>query len=258
MSVPTPPPSPLTADIAAAIDWWREAGVDAQFTDEPHAWLSDPEADQPAPAVANAPDEQVPVALEPEIGGPRESWPQDLAAFHRWWLAEPSLDQGGFAPRIAPAGEAGADLMILVAVPEDSDTERLLSGQQGRLLDGFLAAAGIAPDKVYRASVLPRHTPLADWAQAERQGMGAVLARHVMLARPKRMIILGRNILPLCGHDPAQGTQKLRSFNHEGGRVPALFVAGPDRLLDNPQLRARLWQQWLDWTETDAWREAES
>lgn len=186
--MPTTSPSPLAADIAAAIDWWREAGVDVEFADEPRAWLADPEADKPAPVVVKAPDEQVPVALELEIGGPREAWPLDLAGFQRWWLAEPSLDEGGLAPRIAPSGEAGADLMILVPMPEESDTERLLSGRQGKLIDGFLAAAGIAPDKAYRASVLPRHTPLADWAQVERQGMGAVLARHVALVRPRRLI----------------------------------------------------------------------
>lgn len=252
-----PPTSPLEADVAAALSWWRGAGVDAVFADEPSAWLADPEAEIPAQEVlrTKAPAAK-PVVSEPSIGGEQASWPQDLDAFRSWWLSQPSLDEGGLSPRVAPTGEAGADLMILVAMPEEADRDSLLSGPEGQLLEGFLAAAGIATDKVYRASVLPRHTPLADWAQIERQGMGALLAHHVRIARPTRLLVLGRNILPLCGHDPAQGTQKLRSFNHEGGRVPALFTFGLGRLYESWQARARLWKEWLEWTETDAWREA--
>ncbi len=239
------------------LDWWREAGVDAEFSDEPHGWLADPakagEPERPARPVEKPKPAPPP---EPKIGGPRDGWPQDLGAFHQWWLAEPSLDEGGLAPRVAPVGEAGADLMILVAMPEEADRDALLSGPHGKLIDGFLNAAGISADKVYRASALPRHTPLADWEQIERQGMGAVLAHHVALVQPKRVIAFGRNILPLCGHDPAQGTQKLRSINHEGVRVPALFEAGLERLLGNWQLRARFWQRWLEWTDTEEWRDA--
>ncbi len=249
-----PAPPSLQADIAAALDWWREAGVDAVFSDEAHGWLADPKDDvEPERPAARPVAKAPPPPPEPTIGGPLAGWPQDLAGFQAWWLAEPSLDEGGLAPRVTPVGEAGAELMILVAMPEEADRDALLSGPQGALLDGFLKAAELAPAQVYRAAVLPRHTPLADWARVEREGMGAVLAHHVALARPKRLIAFGRNILPLCGHDPAQGAQKLQTFNHEGGRVPALFETGLERLLGNWQLRARLWQRWLDWTETDAW-----
>lgn len=251
-----PRPSPLQADVAAALDWWREAGVDAVYSEEPRGWLAEPAEE----VAAVAPDPRVaavaaPVAPEPTIGGPRADWPQDLDSFRRWWLAEPSLDEGGLSPRIAPAGEAGAELMVVVAMPEEVDREGLLSGPHGRLLGAFLQAAGIAPGQVYRAAALPRHTPLADWAELGRRGMGKVLAHHVALARPKRLLVLGRVILPLCGHDPAQGAQQLHSFNHEGGRVPALYEAGLERLLGNWQLRARLWRRWLEWTDGEPWRE---
>jgi len=39
--------------------------------------------------------------------------------------------------------------------------------------------------------------------------------------------------------------------------VPALFSAGLERLLGNWQLRARFWQRWLEWTDTDEWRDAQ-
>ena len=129
-----PSPSPLQADLAAALDWWREAGVDAVFEDEPRGWLAEPAAE----AEAAAPPSRKPLQPAPapppdlpKIGGPREQWPRDLAAFRAWWLSEASLDEGGLAPRIAPSGDAGAKLMVLVAMPEEGDRDTLLSGPGG-------------------------------------------------------------------------------------------------------------------------------
>ena len=36
------PLSDLASDYAAALDWWREAGVDSDYVDEPQAWLREP------------------------------------------------------------------------------------------------------------------------------------------------------------------------------------------------------------------------
>lgn len=261
--MPSPSPSPLASDIAAALDWWREAGVDAIYADAPRTWLADPRQGDSAGKLAAAEAAGAtgarpsvpsrPSPPPPPMGGERALWPRDLAAFREWWLAEPSLDEGGLAPRVAPRGEAGAELMVLIDMPEEEDSETLLSGPGGRLLDSFLAAAGLAPGQVYRAAALPRRTPVPDWAALAGQGMGAVLAHHVALARPKRLLIFGTHILPLCGHDPAQGPQKLRCFNHDSGRVPALSEPRLERLLEKPGLRARMWRHWLDWTDGQTW-----
>lgn len=247
--------STLESKIAAALDWWREAGVDAAFADEARGWLAatvaaETSAEVPATRKrAAAPVEPTPGPIPSQIGGPPESWPQDLAAFREWWLSELSLDEGGLTPRIAPVGEANPELMVLVAMPEEGDRETLLSGLQGKLLDSFLSAAGIPPGRTYRASVLTRHTPLPDLPALASQGLGKVVAHHVALAQPKRLLILGRNILPFCGHDPAQGPATLTLFHHEGGKVPALAEVGLERLLEKAPLRARLWKRWLDWTD---------
>ena len=40
------PPSPrefsALESLEGALDWWREAGVDADFTDQPSGWLLEP------------------------------------------------------------------------------------------------------------------------------------------------------------------------------------------------------------------------
>ncbi len=248
----TQPVAAIEDGIAAAQAWWREAGVDFAFGDEPRAWLVEPEdaaAPQPRQASAEAPPS--PPQLPP-IGGNRTTWPRDLAAFRQWWLDEPTLDGGGLSPRVAPAGEPGGALMVLVPMPEAEDRERLLASVQGRLIAGFIEATGLGTASVYLASALPRHTPLPNWAGLDAGGLGEVLAHHIALAAPRRLLVLGRSILPLLGHDPAQGSPVPSQIAIQGRELPMLASFGPDRLLQSAKLRAGLWRRWLDWTDDDS------
>jgi DNA polymerase len=245
--------SPLTLaeQVAAAQDWWREAGVDSDFADAPRNWLekpSDPAADDLAPQAAPA------RPMEPEVpplGGPPSSWPQALPAFAPWWLASEELETGGPSPRVPPRGVAGADLMVLVPMPEEDDRAHLLSGPQGKLIGNMLKAMGIAEDAAYLASALPRHARHPDWSALAARDLGNVLSHHVNLAAPKRLLVLGRAMLPLFGHDPAQAGAKPRRIALEGCGVPALVSFGPEALLETPRFRKSLWQGWLDWTGGD-------
>jgi DNA polymerase len=237
-------------DLAGALDWWRDAGVDLSFTDAPARWIA-PAADfadsSPAAQVAEPAPERAP----PRLGGDGASWPQELADFSQWWLAEPSLDPGPLAERVAPRGMVGARLMVIVEHPEREDRETLLSGAEGALLGAFLNAAGISAESVYFASALPRCTPLPDWAALKNEGLGSILAHHVALARPERAILFGTTVSSLFDHDPAQTGQNLPVLNHEGQSVPMLVAPGLGSMLARPARKAALWGRWLDWTGRD-------
>ena len=247
------PVSQLSEDFSAALDWWREAGVDCVFRDEPTSWTAPPaQSEKPvasSPAERSGPRQSPPSQAAPaEID--RTSWPQDLDAFAQWWLSEPWLDSGRTSGRVPPRGAQGAKLMIVVPDPEAEDSERLLSGPRGRLLDAIVAAMGVAPSEIYVGSVLPRHTPLADWAAVSAQGMGEVLAHHIKLVKPERIIAFGANILPLFGNDLPNSDENLLNFNHESLSIPLLAATDIAVLLTRPRGKARLWRQWLDWTGT--------
>ena len=234
-------PSPALAEsIAAAQAWWREAGVDHTYRDEPQAWLA-AEAPEATVAKLEKPVEQP----KPRLGGDPTNWPQDLAGFRQWWLEEPSL---GPAPRITPRGEAGAPVMMLVPMPEAEDRDTLLAGPQGRLLASIATAMGIAPEAVYLASALPSHMPEPDWQGLADDGLGEIVLHHIALAAPQRLIVLGTRILPLLGHAPAQAAPAVSELAIQSGHMPLLTSYAPERLLGNARQRAGLWQCWLDWT----------
>jgi len=249
----------LEAQLAAALGWWREAGVDLAFVDEPQGWLRDPEA---PPSLAEPGAQRKEAAAKPAeppppaIGGAPADWPQDLAGFAQWWLSEPSLDLGGSGPRVAPRGATEPELMVLVPMPEAGDVDMLLSGKEGVLIANMLAAMRIAPDTAYLAAALPRHMARPDWESLARAELGAILRHHLALVWPRRLLVLGRGILPLLGHDPSQAPAAVKQISIHGAQgaveVPTLTGFAPDRLLENARQRAMLWRQWLEWTGTDA------
>lgn len=240
----------LAEEFAAAQDWWREAGVDLVFEDATAHWLKERDehlaTEAPAPVVT--PRKAPPPPPKPKIGGAPENWPQTLEAFAPWWLAEPSLDAVSARPRIAPRGNKGAKLMVLVPEPEAGDTEMLFSGPAGKLLESFLSAAGIGEDETYIAAALPRHTPHPDWAALVEAGLGAVTLHHIGLVAPGRVLAFGKDILPLLGHDPAQTTGFLPEINHQAGSTQLFAEWSLDFLLARPAARSGFWQRWLDWT----------
>ena len=237
----------LAQDIAGALAWWREAGVDQGFADEPTQWI----AEDPAPEPAVQHDEAAALPPPPpiaQIGGDRAGWPDTLADFGQWWLREPSLDLGGSGARIAPRGPPGAAVMVLVAEPEAGDGATLLAGPQGKLLDSMLAVCGIARDDAYVASLLPRHTPMCDWDAVAQAGLGTIALHHLALAAPQRVWVFGQTVLPLIGHDPAKSPADLQFLNHEGGSVAVLAAGDLATLLARPRARAAWWARWLEWT----------
>jgi DNA polymerase len=97
----------------------------------------------------------------------------------------------------------------------------------------------------------PRHTPLPDWDGLAARGHGDVLQHLLALARPQRLIVFGRSILPLLGHTPAQGAPVVSELAIQGRALPLLATYAPENLLKSARERAGLWQRWLEWTDMD-------
>ena len=247
-----PPPS-LTSEMEAALAWWQLAGVDHDYHEDVTDWLAGTDAAvQPAPAPSqpdapsqHSPGETIKVARTNLLG---DNPPADLAAFRQFWLETPGLDAIGPRGRIAPRGERGAELMVLVTDPEERDREHLLSGPQGQLLARILSAMGLSEEQVYLASALPRHTPMADTDAMAAAGLDAVVVHHITLAAPKRILAMGSGILPLLGHTSTKAPSSLAQINQSLPDTPLLLTEGLDAMMTMPRLKARFWRNWMAWT----------
>lgn len=246
-----PSPTPTLADqFAAALDWWREAGVDADYRDEPASLLDvTPAAETapPVPAATKPREEVIAPPPPPAIGGDRSNWPTTLTDFADWWVIEPTLADGALSARVPPRLVEAAELLVLIPMPEREDGTELLSGKQGQLISNMLRAMGIAPQAASIAAALPSHMPSADWETLRDQGQGEVLRHLVTLAAPRRVLVLGQDVLPLLGLEKRQGVRELPLAD---AKLPLLASLAPDILLGNPRSRADLWRRWLDWTGT--------
>ena len=239
--------------------FWADAGVDLAFDDEPRDWLAEgappaaaqqdgrePDAPRPRPAAP----QQAPV---PKIGGPAQDWPTTLPAFREWWMTQPSIDAGPVAGRVAPMGEAGARLMVLVTDPAPEGGQEngrgLLPGEDGRLLDAMLAAMGLTRADCYIASALPCPTPAADWRTLQAEGLGALLRHHVALAAPQMLAVFGGELVNLLAPERFDAASAQGSITLQTGRdareVPLLASYPLAVMRGRPQTKALWWRRWL-------------
>lgn len=262
MNAPEPPVIPnVSEEVASAMEWWRDAGVDYDFSDDVTAWLSSPPAEQEQTASQNAAATRQPGtaqrAAKPESSAIPETLridffagnkPQTLDEFREFWLTAVGLDAIGPRGRVAPRGQAGADLMVLVVDPEEGDQGTLLSGPLGQLLGNILSAMGSPPEKVYFASALPRHTPMADTASLAASGLDEVVRHHISLAKPQKIIAFGARLTPFIAESLTQPEKSLRKNNYSAALPPILATEGLESLMETPPLKARFWRRWMEWS----------
>ena len=262
MTVSTPSDlSSLSRELAAALEWWQEAGVENDFSDDVTAWLDPPKDTvcEQAPReagdhggvavhVTQTPTKKASQPAPKRIDFFAEGKPETLEAFREFWLTTPGIDAIGPRGRVPPKGAKGAEVMVLVVDPEPNDTQELLSGPQGQLLTGILAAIGVSGEQSYIASALPRSTPMADTAALAQGGLDAVLQHHIALVEPKRLIAFGAGLAPLLGENVTNGDPSLRIIHHNSSSSPVLMSEGLDTLIDMPRLKARFWRRWLEWS----------
>ena len=259
-SDPTTPPS-VSDELASAMEWWREAGVDCDFTDDATVWLqSAPAETQDSGQAAEAePPRSKLLEREPETMASKSAAtervdffagarPQSLDEFREFWLTAPGLDAIGPRGRVPPRGASEAELMVLVVDPEETDRETLLSGRHGTLLERILKATGTPRESVYFASALTRHTPMADTAALAMSGLDHVLEPHIALAAPRRILAFGAQLTPFIAENPVDTQTSLRSINYKAALPPVLAGEGLDSLIETPPLKARFWRRWMEWS----------
>lgn len=229
---------------ASALEWWRDAGVDAIIDEAPRNWLA-------RPALAPAIDPNVPIA--DAVAAPARL-PDTLEAFAQWRVGPNAPEAGWHGTPLAAQGDAASDIMIVIDMPEreDGETGQLMSGAAGRLFDRMLAAIGRERASVYLVALCAARPASARIAPEIEARLGEILAHHVALAAPKRVLLMGNApSRALLGMDFLRARGGLRSLNHLAATVKAEHeTAGyeavatfhPRFLIEQPAKKAEAWK----------------
>jgi DNA polymerase len=223
----------------SALSWWVDAGVDVVVGEEPRDWLRPKAA---APAVETKAFAPAPMAAEPDAGD--EALPDQLDLFREYLR---SSDRLPFAspsvPRVCPAGDPAAGLMIMIDMPsaEDCAAGTLLAGEVGRLFDRMLAAIGRSRETIYFAALSCLHAPGGRIGGAEKQC--ALLARHhIGLAAPGALLLFGDAASKaLLGLPVARARGRWHEVATHAGPVRTIATISPRQLLDHPAQKTHAW-----------------
>jgi DNA polymerase len=223
------------AAAASALRWWLEAGVDVPVQEAPRDWMN-PRAAPPSPA------REAETIAAPPAAAPL---PETLDLFRDWLGTAEALPMASAgARRVLPHGQEGAPVMLLAETPagEDAAAGRPIAGDAWALMERMLAAIGLAAEDAYSASLSCFHAPGARLGEQELAACAAIARRHVALAAPKRLLLLGdAPARAMLGKSLAEA----RGHVHKVEGVRTIVTFHPRFLLKQPSNKALAWRDLL-------------
>jgi uracil-DNA glycosylase family 4 len=210
-------------EIAAALGWLVDAGIDTVVGDAPFAWLADagPVAPPPAAvALVNARTEIVAInadSLTALAAAMAEAYPAALFA------------------------DGAGDIMIIGERPSlaDAASGRVFSDAAGSLLDRMLGSIGRGRDAAILVNIVAMPSDRAA-TPAEIAAFAPFVRRHIQLARPRAILALGQAAASALTGASA-GINRLRGKWHEVDGVAVMPTFAPAHLLLHPGHKALAW-----------------
>jgi uracil-DNA glycosylase family 4 len=266
MSSNRPQSDAAPAELLAALEWYRAAGVDFAVGEDPvdrFAASAAPSRARPAPAPAQAPAAvAAPAASAPPVALSLNADPSEAAALA---ASARSLDElravmdayeGCTLKKRATQlvfadGNPDAEIMLVGEGPgEQEDLQgKPFVGRAGQLLDRMLAAIGLDRTKVYIANMVPWRPPgNRDPSPEELALCTPFLLRQVELVAPRLLVTLG-NVPTKALFQTGSGITRMRGqwadLTIGTHPVRALATLHPAYLLRTPASKALAWQDML-------------
>lgn len=222
------------AEARSALAWWLESGVDVAVQEEPRDWLKPPEPKEQAKRAEPAPP--------PNIARPAH---ETLSELQDWLASTAQLPlASATARRIMPHGPENAAIMLLSEAPtlEDFAAGQPIGGESWELAKRMLAAIKIPVEQAYSASLSCFHVPGARMSADDRAACAEIARRHILLAKPKRLLLLGDG--------PAQALlgkplPQARGHVHKIEGIRAVVTFHPRQLINQPSNKSLAWKDLL-------------
>ena len=228
------------AEARSALAWWLEAGVDTLVQEEPRDWLR-PAVEKPAAKVSEPPP--------PNLVQPSH---ESLAELKQWLSSSMDLPlASSTAKRVLPHGPEEAPIMLLTDAPTVADyaAGQPIGGDAWDLARRMLAAIRIPADQAYSASLSCVHVPGSKMSPADREACAEIARKHIKLARPRRLLLLGDGpAQALLGKPLPQARGHVHKV--EGVRTVATFH--PRALINQPSNKSLAWKDLLLLMEDEA------
>ena len=228
------------AEARSALAWWLDSGVDTLLQEEPRDWLKPAEPKARAKA-AEAPPSNV---VEPSH--------ETLAELQDWLSSSMQLPlASATAKRLLPHGPEDAAIMLLsdAHTVQDATAGQPIGGEAWELAKRMLAAIKIPADQAYSASLSCQHSPGVKMSPAEREACAEIARKHIRLAKPKRLLLLGDGpAQALLGKPLPQARGHVHKV--EGVRTVATFH--PRALINQPSNKSLAWKDLLLLMEDEA------
>jgi DNA polymerase len=225
------------AEARSALAWWLDAGVDCAIQEDPRNWLKPHSRPGTVPGQGQSLAEPAPNIVQPSH--------ETLAELREWLASSAQLPlASATARRILPHGPENAAVMLLTDAPslEDYAAGQPIGGDAWELAKRMLAAIGIEADDAYCASLTPIHAPGARLNSRDRDDYAEIARRHVRLAKPTRLLLLGDGpSQALLGKPVAQARGHVHKI--EGVRAVATFH--PRHLIKRALDKRLAWQDLL-------------
>jgi DNA polymerase len=229
-----------SAEARSALGWWLDCGVDVAIQEEARDWLKPP------------PPKTPPLPKPVPVTNLTQPDHETLTALQEWLASSTQLPlASATARRILPHGPENAAVMLLSDAPtvEDLTAGQPIGGEAWELAKRMLAAIGIAADEAYSASLSCFNSPGTKMSKSDREACAVIARRHIALARPKRLLLLGEGpAQTLLGKPFAQARGHVHRI--EGVRTVATFH--PRQLIHHNASKSYAWQDLLLLMEDDS------
>lgn len=242
------------AELLAALDWYRAAGVDLAVGETPvDRFAASAAAPRPKPAAVPEAAAAGPMPIaEPAETRALAAGAATIAELRAVMEAYEGCALKKRATQLCFAdGNPEAGIMLVGEGPGEQEdlVGRPFVGKAGQLLDRMLAAIGLDRTKVFIANMVPWRPPGNREPSPEELALCApFLHRQVELVAPKVLVTLG-NVPTKALFGTAQGITRMRGQWKEltvgSHTVRTLATLHPAYLLRQPGAKAMAWRDML-------------